>query len=110
MRIILALALLLQAAGGRQVQVTVVDRQGLAVEGARVTATEQNGTKNKTVVSTPEGASIDGLGDALYDIRVDAPGFATQTTTADLRSQTSANLKIELDLARLSEERVNVVT
>jgi len=110
MRIILALALLLQAAGGRQVQVTVVDKQGLAVEGARVTATEQKGTKSKTVVSTIEGASIDGLGDALYEIRVDASGFATQTTTADLRSQTSATLKIELDLARLSEERVNVVT
>ena len=110
MRIVLALALFMQAAGGRQVEITVSDAQGLAIEGARITVTEQEGVARKTAVSTTDSTQISGLNAAVYDIRIDAGGFATKTVTADLRNQTSAALRVELDLARLTEERVNVVT
>ena len=46
----------------------------------------------------------------MYDVRIDASGFATQTVTADLRTQATVTLHVELELARLTEERVNVVT
>jgi outer membrane receptor protein involved in Fe transport len=110
MSIFLALALLLQTAGGRQVDVTVTDTQGLTIEGARVTVTEQQGTQRKTALSTTDGARFENLGAAVYDVRVEMNGFATKTTTADLRTQTSAAVKVELELARLVEERVNVIT
>ena len=110
MRIVLALALLLQAAGERQVQVTVVDKQGLAIEGARITVTENPGSLRKIGVSGSDGARIEGLPAALYSVRIDASGFATQTVTADLRTQPTATLHFELEIARLTEERVNVVT
>src|SRR5262245_29352784 len=109
MRILLALTLLLQS-GGRQLDVAVSDTQGLAIEGARVTVTEQQGALKKTAVSATDGARIENLGAAVYDVRIDANGFATKTVQADLRNQTSAALKVELELARLDQERVNVVT
>jgi outer membrane receptor protein involved in Fe transport len=110
MRIILALALLLQAANNRQVDIAVSDPQGLVVEGARVTATEEKSTARKSAFTTSDGARIEGLAAAVYEVRVEATGFATKTVTVDLRSQNSATLKVNLDVATLSEERVNVVT
>jgi iron complex outermembrane recepter protein len=110
MSIFLALALLIQTAGGRQVDVTVTDAQGLTIEGARVIVTEQQGTLRKTAISTTDGARFENLGAAVYDVRVEMSGFATKTGTADLRTATNATLKVELELARLSEERVNVIT
>ena len=59
MRIVLALALLLQAANGRQVDIAVKDPQGLTVEGARVTVIEQQGTTRKSAVTTSDGARVD---------------------------------------------------
>ncbi|HEU0004453.1 MAG TPA: TonB-dependent receptor [Terriglobia bacterium] len=109
MRFLLALTLLIQS-GGRQLDVAVSDTQGLAIEGARVTVTEQQGSLKKTSVSATDGARFENLGAALYDVRIDANGFATKTLQADLRNQTTAALKVELELARLDEERVNVVT
>jgi outer membrane receptor protein involved in Fe transport len=109
MTIILALALFLQAAD-RQVVITVRDTQGLAVHGARITLTEQQGSTRKTVVSSTDGARIEGLGPGVYDVRIEASGFAVKTVSADLRSQPSATLNVDLELARLTEERVEVVT
>jgi len=108
MRIFLAVALLLQVV--RQVDVTVVDSQGLAIEGARITVTEREGTARKSATSSSNGTRIDVLSAVVYDVRVDANGFATKTVTADLRNQTLASVKVELEVARLSEELVNVVT
>jgi iron complex outermembrane receptor protein len=110
MRIVLALALLLQAAGGRQVDITITDTQGLAVEGARVTVTEEQGTLRRTVVSTSDGARFENLPAASYDVRIDAKGFAEKTAKVDVRNQNSASVKVELELAKITEERVNVVT
>src|SRR5688572_6227569 len=100
MRILLALALFLQT--GRQVDVTVNDTQGLIVEGARITITEQQGVLRRTAVTTADGARFENLAAAVYDVRIDANGFATKTVTADLRTQTSATLKVDLELARLT--------
>src|SRR5262245_47671071 len=110
MRIVLALALFFQAAGGRQVDVTVKDPQGLIVEGARVTVIEQQGTVRKATVTTSEGARVEGLSAGVYDVRVEANVLATKTVTADLRSQNSATLTVELPLATLSQEQINVAT
>src|SRR5262245_38453124 len=108
MKVFLAVALLLQVV--RQVDVTVVDSQGLAIEGARITVTEREGTARKSAVSSADGTRIDVLGATVYDVKVDANGFASKTVTADLRNQTLASVKVELAVARLSEELVDVVT
>ena len=76
MKFFLVLALLLQAAGERQVQVTVVDKQGLAIEGARITVTENPGSLRKIGVTGTDGTRIEGLPAAMYDVRIDASGFA----------------------------------
>jgi len=110
MRMILALALLLQAAGGRQVDVTITDTQGLAIEGARVTVSEEQGTLRRTAVSTSDGARFENLPAASYDVKIDANGFATKTAKVDVRNQNSASVKVELELAKITEERVNVIT
>jgi outer membrane receptor protein involved in Fe transport len=110
MRIVLALALFLQAANGRLVDITVKDPQGLTVEGARVTVIEQQGTLRKSAVTTSDGARVEGLAPAVYEVRVDATGFALATATADLRNQNSATVTVDLKLATLSREPVNVVT
>jgi outer membrane receptor protein involved in Fe transport len=110
MRIVFALALFLQANAGRQVDITVRDAQGLAIEGARITVTEQQGTARKTTFSSSEGARVSDLGATVYDVRVEASGFASKTVTADLRTQTSATLSVDLEVARLTEETINVVT
>jgi len=107
---ILALALLLQAAGGRQVDVTITDTQGLAIEGARVTVSEEQGTLRRTAVSTSDGARFENLPAASYDVKIDANGFATKTAKVDVRNQNSASVKVELELAKITEERVNVIT
>jgi outer membrane receptor protein involved in Fe transport len=107
---ILGLALLLQAAGGRQVDITVTDTQGLAIEGARISVGEEQATLRKTAVSTLDGARFENLAAAVYDVRVEANGFAMKTVKVDLRTQTTASVKVELELAKITEERVNVVT
>jgi outer membrane receptor protein involved in Fe transport len=60
-------------------------------------------------VSTAEGARVEGLAPGVYDVRIDARGFATQTVIADLRNQPSATLNVDLQVARLTEERVEIV-
>ena len=108
MKIFLAVALLLQVV--RQVDVTVVDSQGLAIEGARIVVPEREGTAKKSATSSSDGTRIDVLGATVYDVRVEASGFATKTVTADLRNQNLASVRVELEVARLSEELVDVVT
>ena len=87
MRMILALSLFLQAAGGRQVDITVQDAQGLAIEGARITVTEKSTGARKTAVSSSDGAHISGLSAGQYDVRVEKEGFSAKTEPANLESQ-----------------------
>ncbi|MBI2149891.1 MAG: TonB-dependent receptor [Acidobacteria bacterium] len=93
-----------QTTNNRQVEGKVVDSQGLAISGARITVTEQQGGFRKTAVSTADQFRVDGLPAAAYDVLVEADGFATQTVTADLRNQPSASLEVRLEPATLAQE------
>ncbi len=106
MGIVLALALLLQSAGGRQVEVTVHDAQGLAIEGARITITEKTSGARKTAVSSSDQTRIEGLSAGEYDIRIEKPGFAAQTTSADLRTQVSASVSVQLEVGGILNDVV----
>jgi iron complex outermembrane receptor protein len=106
MSIVLALALLLQSAGGRQVEITVRDAQGLAIEGARITVTEKTSGARKTAVSLPDATRVDGLSAGEYEVRVEKDGFTAQTTPADLRTQNSATVSVQLEVGGLSRNVV----
>jgi outer membrane receptor protein involved in Fe transport len=110
MSIVLALALLLQSAGGRQVEITVRDAQGLAIEGARITVTEKTTGGRKTATSSAEATRVDGLSAGEYEVRVEKDGFTAQTTPADLRTQNSANVSVQLEVGGLSKNVVVSVT
>jgi iron complex outermembrane recepter protein len=110
MSIVLALALLLQSANGRQVEVTIRDAQGLAVEGARITVTEKTSGARKTAVSTADPIKIDGLPSGEYEVRVEKDGFKAHTTPADLRTQNSAAVNIELEVGSILNDVIVSVT
>jgi iron complex outermembrane recepter protein len=106
MSIVLALALLLQSAGGRQVEITVRDAQGLAIEGARITVTEKTTGARKTALTGAEGTRVEGLSAGEYDVRVEKNGFTAQTLPADLRTQNSATVGVQLEVGGLSKNVV----
>lgn len=106
MGIFLVLTLLFQTAAGRQIDLTVRDAQGLAVDGARVIVTPAAGGARKTVTSSAERAKVEGLAAEQYSVRIEADGFAAQTLSADLRNQTTASLEVRLEVARLDQEIV----
>ena len=98
MSIVLTLALLLQSAGGRQVEITVRDAQGLAIEGARITVTEKTSGARKTAVSSSAKTRVENLSAGEYDVRIEKDGFTAQTAAADLRTQNSAAVSIQLEV------------
>ena len=106
MRMILALSLFLQAAGGRQVDITVQDAQGLAIEGARITVTEKSTGARKTAVSSSDGAHISGLSAGQYDVRVEKEGFSAKTEPANLESQNSASVSVQLEVGGIQSQTV----
>src|SRR5690242_6791472 len=106
MSIFLALALFIQSAGGRQVELTVRDAQGLAVEGAYITVTEKTSGARKTAVSSSDKTKVEGLSAGEYEIRVEKNGFVAQTTTADLKSQNSASVNLTLEVGGVSNNVV----
>jgi iron complex outermembrane receptor protein len=110
MSIVLALALLLQSASGRQVDVTVRDAQGLAIEGARITVTEKTSGARKTALTSSEGARLEGLSAGEYEVRVEKDGFSAQTTPADLRTQNSAAVTVQLEVGSVLNNVVVSVT
>src|SRR5215831_20966642 len=113
MSIILVLALLFgaispspvqaQAANNRAVDGKVMDPQGLPITGARITVREKQGNTRKTAVSTDK-FRVEGLPAGLYEVRVEADGFAPQTVSADLRTQTSASVEVHMELGRLQDQ------
>src|SRR5688572_21213080 len=110
MSIVLALALLLQSAGGRQVDVTVRDAQGLAIEGARITVTEKTSGARKTALTSSEGARLDGLSAGEYEVRVEKDGFSAKTAPADLRTQNSAAVTVQLEVGSVLNNVIVSVT
>jgi outer membrane receptor protein involved in Fe transport len=110
MSIFLALALFLQTAGGRQIDLTIKDPQGLAVEGARITVTEKTNGARKTTVSSSDKTRVDGLSAGEYEVRVEKDGFTAETTTADLRTQNSAAVAISLEIGGISRNVIVAVS
>jgi len=92
------------AAATRQIDGTVLDRQGLPINDASVTVTQKQGTLQKSTQSSTGKFKVDGLAAASYDVKVEAPGFSAQTMVVDLRTQTSAPIEVRLEPAGRSEE------
>jgi outer membrane receptor protein involved in Fe transport len=92
------------AATTREIDGTVLDRQGLPINGATVTVTQKQGTLQKSAQSSTGKFKVDGLAAASYDVKVEASGFSTQTMVVDLRTQTSAPVEVRLEPAGPSEE------
>jgi outer membrane receptor protein involved in Fe transport len=92
------------AAAPRQIDGTVLDRQGLPINGATVTVTQMQGNLQKLAQSSTGKFKVDGLAAAMYYVKVDAAGFSAQTMVVDLRTQTSAPVEVRLEPAGHSEE------
>lgn len=90
--------------GDRSVEGTVLDQQGLAVSGAQIDVTDQQGSVRRSAVSSTDRFRIDGLVPAIYDVRVEAKGFAPKITTVDLRTQTVGTVEIRLEPQRITEQ------
>ena len=88
----------------RQIDGTVLDRQGLPVNGATVTVVEKQGSVQKSTHSDTGKFKVEGLAPAIYDVKIEAAGFSTQTMAVDLRTQLSAPVEARLEPAGPSEE------
>src|SRR5688500_13178392 len=80
------------APGDHHLQGMVRDEQELAIPGAQIVVTQQQGSLRKTAVSSTTQFRIDGLVPAVYEVRVAAPGFALIITTMDPRPDPNATL------------------
>lgn len=90
--------------GDRSVEGMVLDPQGLAISGAQIDVTEQQGKVRKSTVSSTDRFRIEGLLPAIYDVRVEAKGFAPKVMTVDLRTQTVGTIEIRLEPQRITEQ------
>ena len=90
--------------GDRHLQGMVLDEQELAISGAQIVVTQQQGSLRKTAVSSTTQFRIDGLVPAVYEVRVAAPGFALKIETVDLRTVPEATLDIRLEAGRVTEQ------
>jgi outer membrane receptor protein involved in Fe transport len=98
------------AQGDRILNGTVLDPQGLPVIGARITVTQQQGTVNRSSVSSATGFRVEALPPGLYAVGIEAPGFESQDLTVDLRNVTSPPIEVRLLPGRLSQEIVVAAT
>jgi len=92
------------AASTRQIDGTVLDRQGLPINGAKVTVTEKPGTLQRSAQSTTGKFKVEGLNSGMYEVKVEAEGFIAQTMNVDLRTLTSAPVEVRMEPAGPSEE------
>jgi len=92
------------AAATRQIDGTVLDRQGLPINGATVTVTQKQGSLQKSAQSSTGKFKVDGLAAGTYDVKVESAGFSVQTMVVDLRTQTSAAVEVRMEPAGPSEE------
>src|SRR5438477_13169575 len=86
-----------QTPAAKHVEGTVVDSQGLAVVGARVTLTLA--TLTRTAVSSTAGFRFENLASGTYTLRVTAPGFQLQQMSIDLSTEASRTVEVRLEPA-----------
>src|SRR5262249_11914500 len=98
-----------QAPANRSVEVRDFDPAGLPITVARITVSESGETR-RSVVSNAERFRISDLPPGLYEVKVEADGFAAKTSSADLRSQTSASVDVRLELGRVGDAVVVAAT
>ena len=72
------------ATEARQIDGTVLDRQGLPVSGASVTVTQKQGSLQKSAQTATGKFKVEGLAAASYDVKIEAAGFTPQTLVVDL--------------------------
>jgi outer membrane receptor protein involved in Fe transport len=86
----------------RSLEGTVVDQQALPIPGAQVVVTQQQGDLRRT--SSGDRFRVDGLAPGIYEVRVEASGFAPRVETVDLRTAPQATLDIRLEAAGITEQ------
>ena len=97
-------------AADRRIDVTVLDEQGLAVVGARVTATLRAANISRTVSSANERFSLAGLMPGSYTLRVSASGFQVQDVTVDVTTEMMQTVEVRLKPAGYAEQLVVTAT
>jgi len=97
-------------AADRRIDVTVLDEQGLAVVGARVTATLRAANISRTVSSATERFSLAGLMPGSYTVRVSASGFQVQDVTVDVTTEMAQTVEVRLKPAGYAEQLVVTAT
>ncbi|MEQ1898156.1 MAG: TonB-dependent receptor [Vicinamibacterales bacterium] len=117
---LVALGLLLAVAGGsgaqtaaptvRRIDVTVLDTQGLPILGARVTATLAAANIDRTATGATEKISLVDLPAGTYTVRVSAAGFESHEAQADLTSQDTQTIEVNLKPAGITEQLVVTAT
>jgi outer membrane receptor protein involved in Fe transport len=85
------------------VEGTIVDQQNLPVTGAQIIVTQRQGTFRKVVFASPARFSVDGLAPAIYDIRVEANGFAPRILSADVRTSAVVTVAARLEAEGVTE-------
>jgi outer membrane receptor protein involved in Fe transport len=90
--------------GNRRLEGIVLDQQGLPIPGAQIVVTGQRQTTERVTVSSREGFRVDGLPPAIYEIRVDASGFAPTAESVDLQKATSVRVEFRLAPGLITEQ------
>jgi outer membrane receptor protein involved in Fe transport len=96
--------------GVRQVDIRILDQQGLPIDGAQVTLVAKQGNATRTAGSVAGVVRIDGLASDVYELQVRAAGFTMQTMTLDLSTESVSALEVRLEPAGIAEQLVVTAT
>ena len=94
----------------RRIDVTVLDTQGLPIQGARVMATLAAANIDRTATGATEKISLVDLPAGRYTVRVSAAGFEPHEVQADLTSQDTQSIEVNLKPAGITEQLVVTAT
>ena len=94
----------------RRIDVTVLDTQGLPIQGARVTATLAARNLDRSATGATEKISLVDLPAGSYTVRVSAAGFESQEAQADLTSQDTQTIEVNLKPAGITEQLIVTAT
>jgi outer membrane receptor protein involved in Fe transport len=90
----------------RRLEVTIHDEQGLPIVGARIDIEEHSRGIRRSAFSAAQPLRITNLPPGLYEMRVEATGFASESKSVDLRNEPSAVIEVRLQAGGLRQEVV----